>query len=88
MAKTLALNVDKDKRPERGTWWSVRYPNGHRMVLWCCPICGQTSALKTHKIHADGEVTPSVVCEGATGTPCTFHDYITLDEVQPEVVNA
>lgn len=86
--KTLALNVEKDKRPERGTWWPVRYQDGTRGAFWCCPNCGQSAGLKTHKIHADGEVTPSVVCEGATGKPCSFHDYITLEEVQPEVVNA
>ena len=81
----LALNVDK--RHKRGTWWKVRYQDGTPGAFWCCPKCGQSAGLKTHQIHADGAVMPSVICEGATGKACDFHDYITLDEVAPEVVN-
>lgn len=77
--KTLELNVEKDRRP--GSWWAVR---GGR-ALWSCPKCGSVAALVPHQIHADGTVLPSVVCGMRA---CDFHDYVTLDECQPEVVNA
>lgn len=75
------LEFDVEKTRTRGTWYPVK---GGR-VLWFCPACGQAKALVPHKIYADGTVLPSVVC-GAKS--CEFHDYVTLEECQPEVVNA
>lgn len=55
--------------------------SGRAIALWSCPGCGRIAELDTHRVAADGEVSPSAVC-----SRCDFHDYITLDEVQPEVV--
>lgn len=75
--KTLELDVDKSRKP--GSWWPVK---GGR-ALWSCPGCGRAAALVPHQIYADGTVLPSVVCGS-----CDFHEYVTLDECQPEVVNS
>lgn len=73
---TLDLRVHGLGEPRKGKWWRT---NGKTM--WGCPKCGQVHQLVTHTVRDDGEVVPSVVCG-----KCDFHDFVTLDEVQPEAV--
>ena len=54
-----------------GTWRRIRL-DGEPTALFVCPNCGHRSALSTHTIKRDGEVTPSVVCD------CGFHDWVKL----------
>lgn len=55
----------------KGTWRRVGL-DGAITAMLVCPQCGARSALTTHKIHGDGEVHPSVVCD------CGFHDWVRL----------
>jgi predicted RNA-binding Zn-ribbon protein involved in translation (DUF1610 family) len=71
---TLDLRTHGERR--KGSWWRA----GGK-TMWGCPKCGQAHILATHTVRDDGEVYPSVVCG-----KCDFHDYICLDEVQPEAL--
>lgn len=77
--RTLELRaVGADRKP--GQWW-VGTSDGAQKPFWSCPGCGQVHVLATHRVRQDGEVSPSIVC-----SKCDFHEYATLDEVQPEII--
>jgi hypothetical protein len=73
----MLLFEQSDSR-EPGTWRGCLF-EGRRTAFVVCPNCGQRLLLNPHKVAADGSVSPSVVC-GRGDHPCTFHDYIQLDD--------
>lgn len=66
--------VPQAKSPgHRGHWWRFR-----TWVVLSCPLCGVAMRLDdTHRIDADGTVTPSVRCGLSR---CAFHDAVRLAE--------
>lgn len=69
-----------------GTW--RRMPDG--MIVATCPECGTLAVLRhgtpspdCHEIDDQGKVTPSVVCPGMHGQPCSFHRYVLLEGWDP-----
>jgi hypothetical protein len=73
-----------------GTWWVNRDRTGaYPCVSIKCPSCECACSIQVdehgHTIHADGTVTPSVVCprKRADGTPCGWHEHIRLDDWKP-----
>jgi len=50
--------------------------------VFTCPLCPQgliPLKLPVHTVHADGRVTPSVICPQG----CGFHAYVTLSDWRP-----
>lgn len=58
-----------------GTWKKVV----GRTVVIQCPICHKSACITgdSHKVAADGVVTPSVVCPYPG---CTFHEHVKLED--------
>lgn len=72
-----------------GTWFIMRdRTGGSPVVSMVCPACEACFTLQVdghgHTIHADGTVTPSVVCpHRRKGQPCGWHEHIRLDDWKP-----
>ncbi len=73
-----------------GTWWVSRSVHGDRpCVSFKCPRCEHASVLYAdghgHEIHADGSVTPSVLCRSKDddGKPCGWHETVRLSDWLP-----
>jgi hypothetical protein len=82
------ISDDNDMPTERGTYRRVvEYWAEHcakkdlANTYWaelCCHACGKVALLgSNHTVSADGVVSPSDVCPFP---PCTFHQFITLDD--------
>lgn len=56
----------------QGSWWM----SGAGYVFFCCPACGDTTALVDYDIDTEGTVLPEVVC---SNRHCKHHEYIKLD---------
>lgn len=72
----VVLSVPRHHGDDRepGPWWRPLNPAAPRDLAWVkCP-CGRMALLADHEVHADGHVTPSVVCPEA----CGWHDHIRL----------
>jgi len=66
-------------------WAPVWDQDDERIVpIVRCPF-GHVAGIRTHKVAADGKVTPSIVCDGGTEREaCRFHDWLVLEEWDPE----
>lgn len=58
----------------RATWKPLKMADGTLSATVSCPGCGQVSALNSHAIGADGQVSPTLTCPYR----CGFHDHIAL----------
>lgn len=66
---------------DRGTWrFAEEVDTKKKIVLFACPNCGVSCALKDFEIDAEGLVFPSVPCPEQY---CSFNSYIELKDWKP-----
>jgi len=64
--------------------WRIRKLDGKNIVSIKCPNCANWSYLD-HDIDSVGEVTPSLIC---VHDECNFHESVTLQKWNPELIKS